>query len=92
VPWCHSHALHDGSLYRTGQAMSIDSTPNLVGDVRALMRLRHDSIHTERAYCDWMKRYIRFHDMQSRADVRSGEKHIEAFLTHLARARGRKTA
>jgi hypothetical protein len=30
--------------------MSINSTPNLVGKVRELMRVRHDSIHTERVY------------------------------------------
>jgi integron integrase len=64
--------------------MSINSTPNLLGEVRQLMRVRHYSIHTERAYCDWIKRYIRFHGMQSRDDLRGGEKHIEAFLTHLA--------
>jgi hypothetical protein len=84
LPQCHYQALHDVSLYRTGQAMSINRTPNLLGDGRALMRVRHYSIHTERAYCDWIKRYIRFHGMKSRADLSAGEKHIEAFLTHLA--------
>lgn len=67
-----------------GQAVSINRTPNLLDDVRQLMRVRHYSIHTERAYCDWIRRYIRFHGMQSREDLRGGEKHIEAFLTHLA--------
>jgi len=48
------------------------------------MRLRHYSIHTERTYCDWIKRYIRYHDMTSRQDLIDGEARIESFLTHLA--------
>ena len=64
--------------------MSINRTTNLLGEVRQLMRVRHYSIHTERAYCDWINPYIRFHGMASREDLSGGEKHIEAFLTHLA--------
>ncbi len=48
------------------------------------MRLRHYSIHTERAYCDWIKRFVRYHGMKSREDLQGGETKIEAFLTHLA--------
>ena len=48
------------------------------------MRLRHYSIHTERTYCDWIKKYVLFHKMKSRSDLENGEKKIEAFLTHLA--------
>ena len=59
----------------------------LLDEMRSLMRRRHYSIHTERAYRDWIKRYVRFHDMQSRDDLRPGEEKIEAFLTHLARDR-----
>ena len=55
--------------------------------MRNLMRRRHYSIHTERAYRDWVKRYVRFHNMQSRDDLRHGEEKIEAFLTYLARDR-----
>jgi len=49
-----------------------------------VMRLRHYSLHTERAYLDWIKRYIRFHQMQRREDLAGGEAKIEAFLTDLA--------
>ena len=59
----------------------------LLDEMRDLMRRRHYSIHTERAYLDWVKRYVRFHNMQSRDDLRHGEEKIEAFLTHLARDR-----
>ncbi len=48
------------------------------------MRLKHYSIHTERAYCDWIKRYVLFHGMTSREDLADGENKIEQFLTHLA--------
>ncbi|CAN2043725.1 Integrase/recombinase [Candidatus Magnetomoraceae bacterium gMMP-13] len=56
----------------------------LLDQVRNTMRLKHYSIHTERAYCDWIKRYVRFHKMKSRDDLSEGEKKIEEFLTDLA--------
>jgi hypothetical protein len=56
----------------------------LLDEVRDVMRLHHYSIHTERAYCDWIKRYIRHHKMAKRQDLIDGEAKIEAFLTHLA--------
>ena len=59
----------------------------LLDEMRNLMRRRHYSIHTERAYRDWAKRHVRFHNMQSRDDLRHDEEKIEAFLTHLARDR-----
>jgi len=49
-----------------------------------VMRLQHYSIHTERSYCDWIKRFIFFHHMKSRDDLKDGELKIEQFLTHLA--------
>lgn len=48
------------------------------------MRLHHYSLHNERAYLDWIKRYIRFHRMRRREDLAGGEAKIEAFLTDLA--------
>ena len=59
----------------------------LLDEMRDIMRRRHYSIHTERAYRDWVKRYVRFHNMQSRDDLRHGEEKIGAFLTYLARDR-----
>jgi len=53
-------------------------------EVRDVMRLKHYSIHTEKSYCDWIKRYVRFHGMSSRNDLKDGEKKVEEFLTHLA--------
>ncbi len=56
----------------------------LLDQVRETMREKHYSIHTERTYCDWIKRYIAFHNMGSRADLNHGEKKIEQFLSWLA--------
>jgi integron integrase len=58
--------------------------PRLLEQVRAVMRLHHYSLHTERAYVDWIRRYVRFHRMQRREDLAGGEAKIEAFLTDLA--------
>jgi integron integrase len=56
----------------------------LRAEVRKVLHLHHYSIHTERAYVDWIVRFIRFHGMQSREDLFPAEQKIEAFLTDLA--------
>ena len=56
----------------------------LLDEIRDFMRLHHYSIHTERSYCDWIKKYVQFHKMKSREDLLNGEEKIEAFLTDLA--------
>jgi integron integrase len=63
---------------------SQDRDKKILEQVRDIMRLNHYSIHTERSYCDWIKRYISFHKMKSRADLKEGELKIEQFLTHIA--------
>ena len=59
-------------------------TPRLLEQVRAVMRLHHYSIHTERSYVEWITRYVHFHQMKCRDDLVGGEAKIEAFLTDLA--------
>src|SRR5437667_7035981 len=59
-------------------------SPMLLDQVRNVMRVHHYSIHTERSYLDWIKRYIKFHHMRSREDLAGAEAKIEAFLTSLA--------
>src|SRR2546426_7577334 len=58
--------------------------PKMLDDVRKVLRLYHYSIHTERAYVEWIVRFARFHRMRSRADLFPAEPKIEAFLTDLA--------
>jgi integron integrase len=50
--------------------------------LRSELRARHYSERTEAAYCLWVKRYVRFHNMRHPADM--GGPEINAFVTHLA--------
>ncbi len=56
----------------------------LLDQVRRVMRVRRYSIHSERSYVSWIRRYVKFHQMRSRDDLQPGEAKIEAFLTDLA--------
>jgi len=60
--------------------------PNLklLDRVREVLRLKHYSIRTESCYCDWIRRYVRFHKMQRREELTGGEAKIELFLSDLA--------
>ena len=60
---------------------SQDQKPKILDQVRSMMRLHHYSIHTERTYIVWIKRYVAFHRMKSCEDLADGERKIEAFLT-----------
>ncbi|HZL43992.1 MAG TPA: phage integrase N-terminal SAM-like domain-containing protein [Verrucomicrobiae bacterium] len=64
----------------------------LLDQVREVMRIQHYSIRTERCYCDWIRRYIRFHQMKARDQLLGGaEAKMEEFLSDLA-VNGRVTA
>jgi integron integrase len=54
----------------------------LLEKVRAAIRLRHYSIRTERAYIDWIVRFIKFHGLRHPSEM--GEPEVVRFLTHLA--------
>ncbi len=54
----------------------------LLGQVRDKIRVKHYSIRTEQAYCDWIKRFILYHG--KRHPARMGASEVEAFLTDLA--------
>src|SRR5580765_6099450 len=56
----------------------------LLDQVREVLRLKHYAIRTETCYCDWIRRYIRFHNMLSRVDLNGGEAKMETFLSDLA--------
>lgn len=59
--------------------------PRLLDQVREQIRLKHYSIRTERVYCEWVRRFIRFHNY--RHPVEMGASEVEAFLSNLAVAR-----
>ncbi len=50
-------------------------------DGHSVIRLGHYSIHTERSYWNWIKRFVHFHGMKSRNDLQSqdAESRIEQF-------------
>lgn len=60
----------------------MDGKPRLLDQVREQIRLKHYSIRTERVYCEWVKRYVRFH--QYRHPIEMGAPEVEAFLSDLA--------
>ena len=56
--------------------------PKLLDRVRAVARVRHLSLRTERAYSDWIRRFILFHKKRHPEQMAEGE--IRQFLSHLA--------
>ena len=58
----------------------------LLTDVRNAIRVRQYSLSTEKAYMQWVRRYIYFYGKRHPAEM--GKKEIEAFLTFLAVKRG----
>ena len=55
----------------------------LLDQMRDVMRLKHYSLRTEQTYCDWVERFIRFHQLRHPREL--GEPEVAEFLTHLAR-------
>jgi hypothetical protein len=62
---------------RSQQATRLD-------EVRKVLRLHHDSMHTERSSVDWIVQFVHFHGMRSRDALCPAEPTIESFLTGLA--------
>lgn len=58
--------------------------PRLLDQVRAAIRVRHYSLRTEKAYVQWIKRFIFFHG--KRHPLEMGEAEIGQFLSSLATA------
>ena len=56
----------------------------LLDQMRDVMRVKHYSLRTEQTYCDWVERFIRFHQLRHPREL--GEAEVSEFLTHLARA------
>ncbi len=56
--------------------------PNLLDEVRNVIRVKHYSLRTEETYVQWIKRFVLFHN--KRHPKYMGGKEISAFLTYLA--------
>jgi len=64
------------------QTEPVVQQPKLLEQVVAKLRVKHYSMRTEKAYVDWIKRYILHHGKRHPKDM--GVAEVEAFLTHLA--------
>jgi len=60
----------------------MEAKPKLLDIVRERIRSRHYSLRTERAYLDWIRRFIVFHDKRHPSELSAPD--VERFLTHLA--------
>lgn len=58
------------------------TTPKLLDQVRAAIRVRHYSRRTEDTYVHWIRRFILFHAKRHPQEM--GEREVTAFLTYLA--------
>jgi site-specific recombinase XerD len=57
-------------------------TPKLLDQVRTVIRVKHFSLSTERAYVGWIRRFILFHGKRHPRDMSEDE--IRQFISHLA--------
>ncbi len=55
----------------------------LMDQVREVLRYYHYAYRTERSYCSWILRYIRFYRGKVHP-AKMGARHVERFLSHLA--------
>lgn len=62
--------------------MGAPNPPRLLDQMRDRLRRLHYSLRTEETYCDWVRRFVLFHDRRHPRDLGAAE--VEAFLTHLA--------
>lgn len=53
-----------------------------IESIRVVLRTKHYSLKTEKAYLHWIRRFIYFHGKRHPKDM--GELEVEQFLTHLA--------
>jgi hypothetical protein len=58
--------------------------PKLLEEGRQVLRLHHDSIHTERSSMEWIVRLVHVHGVQSREHFFPAEPKIESLLTALS--------
>ena len=58
------------------------SEPKLLDQVRQTARLKHFSLRTERAYAQWVYRFVVYHGKRHPCEL--GAPEIQAFLTWLA--------
>ena len=65
----------------TTQNNTSKKQPKLLDQVRIILRLKGRELSTEKAYFNWIKRFILFHNKRHPKDM--GEQEINEFLAHL---------
>jgi len=60
-----------------------DQTLKLMDQVHQVMRYQHYAKRTEKTYCSWIIKYIKFFGGSTHPSL-LGKEHIERFLSHLA--------
>jgi integron integrase len=68
---------------QTKQKFKPDPKLKLMDQVRQVLRYHHYALNTERRYCAWILRFIRFHGGKTHP-AQMGKIEIEAFLSHMA--------
>ena len=76
---------HLRSNSSTTGSSSPDRPPRLLDAVRAAIRVRHYSHRTEKAYVDWIRRFILYHGKRHPREM--GGPEVAQFLSHLASER-----
>ena len=74
------------------EAIIANPKARLMEQVREIMRLRHYAIRTEEAYCDWIRRYVKFHGMRSREELFPGTTKVERLEENLGALKVKLTA
>lgn len=70
------------SLQHLSRTPEPERRVRLLERLRQRLRARHYSSKTEAAYCNWVRRFVLFHDRRDPSSM--GETEIAKFLTHLA--------
>ena len=79
----------DGIMaYHSNQAQGANKSIRYLDRFRVFIRFRGYSPATETTYCDWVKRFIRFHNIKAESEFTV--RHIEQYLTYLSQERGLK--
>ena len=81
VPTPLTPAFQPLSAYQSAPP-SVARNPKLLDQVRETIRTRHYSLRTEKAYVQWIKRFIFFHDKRHPREMGAAE--ISRFLSALA--------
>jgi len=68
---------------KRNQKFEPNADARLMDQVKEVLRYHHYAYRTEKTYCDWILRYLKFHGGKTHPRE-VGKAEIERFLSHLA--------